>query len=86
MLRATQELRNAIEDVIGQRITFRGENRASSGTPVVTGRLIAQEDAGRAAAVCVGDARSGRVDGEFKADKVSDGGKASAVRITRLGH
>ncbi|MFD3504742.1 hypothetical protein [Streptomyces sp. NPDC058678] len=86
VLRATQELRNAIEDVIGQRITFRGENRASSGTPVVTGRLIAQEIEGRAAAVYVEDARSGRVDGELKADKVSDGGEASAVRITKLGH
>ncbi|MBK3576475.1 hypothetical protein JHN63_22225 [Streptomyces sp. MBT65] len=86
VLRATQDLRDAIEDVIGQRITFRGENRDSTGTPVVTGQLTIQEIQGRAVAVHVEDVRSGIVHGELKADKVSDGGEANAVRITKLGH
>ncbi|MGW9593923.1 hypothetical protein ACWHLZ_26875 [Streptomyces chartreusis] len=86
VLRATQELRDAIEDVIGQRITFRGENRDASGTPVVTGRLTAQEIRGRASAVDVGDMRSGSVQGNLEADMISDGGEASGVRITKLGH
>ncbi len=86
VLRATQELRDAIEDVIGQRITFRGENRDSSGTPVVTGRLTAREIRGRAAAVDVGEMRSGSVQGNVEADVISDGGEATGVRISKLGH
>ncbi|MFH8701850.1 hypothetical protein [Streptomyces chartreusis] len=77
---------SARDDVIGQRITFRGENRDSSGTPVVTGRLTAREIRGRATAVDVGDMRAGEVDDGLKADVVADGGEATALRIQKLGH
>ncbi|MFD5848228.1 hypothetical protein [Streptomyces chartreusis] len=86
VLRAMRELRDAIEAVIGQRITFRGEKRDSSGTPVVTGRLTAQEIRGRATAVGVEDMRAGEVDADLKADTVAEGGEAIAAHIKNLGH
>ena len=51
VLRTTLALRDAIEDIVGQRITFKGEDRESSGTPVVTGKISAKEIRGRATAV-----------------------------------
>jgi hypothetical protein len=48
VLAAAAALRDAIEDVIGQRITFRGEDRPATGSPTVTGRVTATQRFGSA--------------------------------------
>jgi len=85
VLRTIVALRDAIEDIIGQRITFKGEARERSGTPVVTGRISAAEIRGRATAVEVGDMVSGRVDAQVHTDVIEAGGEVTGARITNLG-
>jgi hypothetical protein len=85
MIRQTLALRDAIEDIVGQRITFRGEDRPPSGTPVVTGRLKADEIRGRAAGVDVGDMQAGEVHGELEAKHIGEGADAAGARIRNIG-
>lgn len=85
LLRTMLALRDAIEDVIGQRITFRGENREPSGTPTVTGQISAREIRGRATAVDVGEMRSGQVTASLDADVIDTGADATGARIAKLG-
>jgi hypothetical protein len=85
VLLAASALRDAIEDIIGQRITFKGEKREPSGTPVVTGRISAKEIRGRATAVDVGEMRAGRVDASVDAGVIEAGGEATGARISKLG-
>jgi hypothetical protein len=85
VLRQTAALRDAIEDVIGQRITFRGERREPSGTPVVTGRLKAEQIRGRAAGVDVGEMETGKVEGTVEAGEIGEGADVAGARVQNIG-
>jgi len=78
-------LRQAIEAVWGQRITFRGERREPSG-PVVRGVIDVDSVAGNAAAVragrIVGDAT---VEGTVRAGRVERGGAVTGVEADTIG-
>jgi len=81
---AADGLRQALEAVYGQRITFKGEDRDPSG-PVVTGRVDVETVAGDVAGVRARLVRSGRITGEARATKVEAGGKLSGVDADTLG-
>jgi hypothetical protein len=80
--KATAQLRDAIEGVVGQRITFRGETgREPSGTPVVTGVVKAREIRGRAVGVELGAAPTvGQYRGEVHADVLSEASDVAGFR------
>jgi hypothetical protein len=85
VLRTTSALRDAIEDIIGQRISFKGEHREPSGTPVATGRIKAKEVRGRAIGVDVEKMHSGRAEGTVDVDVVHEHGEAIGTRIKDFG-
>jgi hypothetical protein len=78
-------LRQAIEAVWQQRITFRGEAREPSG-PVVRGTIDVAEVAGRAAAVRAGRiSGDATVEGRVTADRIERGGSAYGVEADKIG-
>ncbi len=84
VMAAVAALRDAIEDVIGQRITFRGEDRPATGSPTVTGRVTAKQIRGRAAGVDAGTVDSGTVTGTVDVDVVDTGADVAGVRVRRV--
>jgi hypothetical protein len=85
VIRATLALRDAIEDIVGQRITFEGEDREPSGTPVATGRVSAKVIKGRATGLDVDEMTGGQAKGEVEADEITEGGEATGLRVRKLG-
>lgn len=78
-------LRQAIEAVWGQRITFRGERREPSG-PVVRGAIDVDSVAGNAAAVRAGRIGGGAtVEGTVRAGRVERGGAVTGVEADTIG-
>jgi hypothetical protein len=84
LLEQTDALRRLLEAVYGQRITFKGESRPSSG-PLVTGDIDVDDVAGDAAAVRARVIESGDVRGSAKAKRVEPVGKLSGVDVERIG-
>jgi hypothetical protein len=78
-------LRRQLETVFSQRITFKGEPRPPSGTPVVVGIADVKTIAGEAAGLVAGTIVSGEIRGELRADKVEAGGKAYGLKVDRIG-
>ena len=81
---AADGLRRALEAIYGQRITFKGEKRESSG-PTVIGRADVETVAGDAAAIRARLVKSGRLEGTATAKRVETGGKLTGVEIDSLG-
>jgi hypothetical protein len=81
---AAHGLRQALEAVYGQRITFQGENREPSG-PVATGKVDVETVQGDVAAVRVRLVRSGRISAEAQATTVEKDGKLTALHIDTFG-
>jgi hypothetical protein len=81
----TDTLRRQLEAVFGQRITFKGEPRPASGTPVVVGIADVKTIAGKAAGLVAGTIERGEVRGELKADKVEAGGEVYGLKVDRIG-
>ncbi len=81
---ATLALREAIESIVGQRITFRGEQREPSGT-TITGRVRAREIHGRASGVDYTGTPTGNIDGEVVADITGAKSDIAGARITPSG-
>lgn len=78
-------LRRLLEAIYGQRITFQGEQRPPSGTPVVVGITELQQIAGYAAAVQAKQITRGEVRGELRADRVEQGARVTGVEVDILG-
>jgi hypothetical protein len=78
--RTVEALRQALESAVGQTITFKGEQREPSGTPVVTGRVTAKTVRGIASGIDT-DVVTGEMHGEAEADTVEETGRLSGVRI-----
>jgi hypothetical protein len=80
---AADALRTALEAVLGQRITFKGEPREASGT-VVKGRVDVGEVEGYVAAVRARVIKGGTTEGTVKADRVGEKGEAVAVDVGEI--
>ena len=78
---ATLALREAIEAIVGQRITFRGEQREPTGTPTITGIVRARELHGRASGVAFTGTPTGDIRGEVIADVTGANADVAGVRI-----
>lgn len=78
-------LRQQLETIYGQRITFRGEQREPSGTPLVIGTAEVKRVAGLAAGVIAGAITAGEVRGSIKAEQVDNGGVAAGVKVHKIG-
>jgi hypothetical protein len=81
---AADGLRRALEAVYGQRITFKGEDRAASG-PTVIGRAEVETVAGDVAGVRARLVTSGRIKGTATAKRVEKDGELSGVKIDTVG-
>ena len=81
---AADGLRRALEAVYGQRITFKGENRAASG-PIVIGRAETDRVAGDVAGLRARLVRSGRIETSATAKEVLEGGKVSGGEFDTIG-
>ena len=80
-------LRRQLEAVLGQRITFKGEKREGTGTPVVVGGVELKTLSGDASAagVRIGTATGGaQIEGHATADEAKDRARISGVEITEL--
>ena len=78
---AALALREAIEAIVGQRITFRGEQREPTGTPTITGIVRAREIHGRASGVTTASTPTGDVHGEVITDVAGANADVAGVRI-----
>jgi hypothetical protein len=78
-------LRGLLESIYGQRITFQGEARPTSGTPVVAGSVDVSTIAGQASGVEAGRIASGEVRGQVRGERVEPGGDAAGVRVDTVG-
>lgn len=85
LLTCVDALRKALEIVIGQRLTFRGEKRPEAEGPIVRGRVNVDEVLGYVAGVVAGSITSGTVEGEVQAKKVDEKGKAIGVQVDEIG-
>lgn len=84
LLDRVDAMRLTLEAVLGQRLTFVGESRQPSGTPVVVGEAVVKEVEGRVAAVRARLIR-GSVTGTVRADHVRSGGEAYGVDADVIG-
>ncbi|WP_189710123.1 hypothetical protein [Streptomyces phaeofaciens] len=84
LLAAADGLRNLLEMVWQQPITFRGEQRSVTG-PFVVSRLRVDEVMGRATGVSVDAAEAGTVESQTEAGTVGESGTLEGVRIGTLG-
>lgn len=84
LIEAVDSLRQAMEAVYQQRLTFLGEQRAPSG-PVVEGTIDVDAVAGTATAVEATLIASGRVIGEVRAKRVESGGAVHGVKVGTVG-
>lgn len=85
LLQRVDAVRQILEAIYGQAISFRGERRAASGVPVIEGEADLDEVAGYAAAVRARTVTSGTIRGSIAAKVVKEGGEAVGVDIDRLG-
>lgn len=84
LLQRVDALRQLLEAVYQQRITFKGEHRPPSG-PVVGGRIDVEEVAGYAAAVRARQIVSGTVRADAKAKRVEPGAQFIGVDTDSIG-
>ena len=84
LLKVVDALRQAMEAIYHQRLTFKGEQRPSSG-PIVEGRIDVEEVAGYVAAVRADVIESGRSTGVTDVERVEEGGEAIGVDVKRIG-
>jgi hypothetical protein len=85
VVRATEALRDAIESIIGQRITFKGEQREPSGRAVVTGTVRAREIRARASGVDADSIGEAEVRGDVQADVIGEGADVAGAGPGRSG-
>ena len=85
LLKKVNALRNLLEIIFQQSITFRGEKRRLSGSPVLLGIVEAIEIAGDAIGVDVETVTTGEIRGEIQADRIERSGKAIGVKVDTIG-
>ena len=85
LLDRVDAMRLSLEAVLGQRLTFVGESRPTSGSPVVVGEAVIKEIEGRVAGVRARMLAGGNVSGTVRADIVRPGGEAYGVDADVIG-
>ncbi len=85
LLQNVDMLRQLLEAVYQQRITFKGEERPPSGSPLVIGRVEAQEISGDATGVEAEEAVGGEIRGDVKAERIAPGGHAIGAKVGSVG-
>lgn len=78
-------LREALESIFGQRITFKGERRDPTGTPVVQGSADVGAIRAALTVVKVGNVTSGRVDGKLRANVIEGDAEVKVVETGDIG-
>jgi len=84
LLRKIDALRQLLEAVYQQHLTFKGEQRPPSG-PLVKGQINVDEIAGYASAVHAGVITSGEVSGHLTVKRIEEGGQAFGVDVDKIG-
>lgn len=84
LLEEIDALRQVMEAIYQQRLTFKGEQRAASG-PVVEGAIDVESVAGTAVGVEAKIISSGKVIGTGKAKRVEETGTLHGVKIDKIG-
>jgi hypothetical protein len=84
LLQQIDALRQALEAIFQQRLTFKGEQRPASG-PLVGSRIDVEAVAGYVAAVRAKTIQSGQVRAEVKAKTVQAGGQVVGVDVSSIG-
>jgi hypothetical protein len=78
-------LRQQLETIYGQRLTFKGEQREPSGTPLVIGVAEVKRVSGLAAGVIAGTITAGEVRGKITAEQVDKDAVAAGVKVDKIG-
>lgn len=84
LLLTVDALRRSLEVVLGQRITFKGEERMPSG-PIIVVHSDVEEVAGYSASVCARTMSEGRVEVRRRTKVVGPGGQDVGVEVDRIG-
>jgi hypothetical protein len=79
LLRKVGALRDIVEEIYQQRITFRGEQRPKTGT-LLLGRVVARSIAGEATGLEVEGSLDGEARGEVQADQLESGAKVIGTK------
>jgi hypothetical protein len=85
LLEKIDRLRKILESVYQQNITFKGENRSPSGSPVVTARFRAKKFAGTLTVVEAMHMESGKISGDADIDWVEPKGTVKIVKVNTIG-
>lgn len=81
LLQTVDALRRAFEAIFQDRLTFKGEQRSSTG-PLIEGHIDVDEVAGYVAGVRAQMIHNGRIVGKVNAKRVGPGGQVVAVDLT----
>jgi hypothetical protein len=82
LISTTDALRQQLEGIYGQRITFKGEReRPPSGTPLVVGEAEVRRLTGLAGGVIAGTVTEGEVRGKIKVEQVESAGVGGGVIV-----
>ena len=85
LLQTIDALRQAMEAVFQQRLTFKGEQRDASG-PLVIGMIDIEKVIGKAVAVEAKRISNGKVIGTSKAKRVDKNGTIVGVKADEIGY
>ena len=85
LLEKVDRLRELLESIYQQHITFEGENRPPSGSPIVTGQIKAKEIDGKVKVVELMHVESGKISGSADADRIGPEADVTVVRVNTVG-
>ena len=85
LLEQVDAVRQILEAIYGQAITFQGERRAHSGRPVIAGEADVDDVAWYAAAVRARSVTGGTIRGHLRGTVVREGGEAIGVDLDHVG-
>jgi hypothetical protein len=86
LARTVDELRTTLEGIFGKHLTFLGEDRPTTGQPVVKSKIQVGSVKGSVTGVGVkGGVAAGRIESELTAGDVESGGSVTGVQIGTLG-
>jgi hypothetical protein len=84
-LNLVDKLRQALEMVLGQRLTFSGEQRPDATGPVVRTKMEIDKVAGKLTVQRIGSMTSGTAEAEAKVKEIPSGGEVTGTHIDHLG-